>query len=97
MTKVSNDDVKHLAALSALALEPDEVDSLRTDIERILGFVEQLGQLDTTGVEPTYQVTGLESVFRTDEVEHSEVSTEQLLALAPDRDGQSIKVPKVLG
>lgn len=96
MTQVSNDDVIHLATLSALALEPDEVESLRTDIEQILGFVEKLGELDTSGVEPTYQVTGLNSVYRDDEVVSSSVTTDQLLDLAPDRDGQSIKVPKVL-
>lgn len=96
MTKVTNDDIKHLASLSALALEPGEIEELRLDVEHILGFVEQLSTLDTDGVEPTYQVTGLESVFRADEIDQNTVPTEQLLDLAPDRDGSSIKVPKVL-
>ncbi len=96
MTKVTNDDVIHLASLSALALEPSEVDSLRDDLQQILNYVNQLAELDTSAVEPTYQVTGLTSVYRADEVEAGPVSSQQLLDLAPARDGQSIKVPKVL-
>lgn len=96
MVQVSTDDVLHLATLSALALLPDEIDRLRTDIERILSYIEQLNELDTSGVEPTYQVTGLKSVYRTDEVDDDSVSTETLLDLAPERQGQLIKVPKVL-
>lgn len=96
MAQVSTDDVVHLATLSALALRPDEVEGLRDDIQQILNYVEQLSELDTAGVEPTYQVTGLSSVYRSDEIDAGVVSTEQLLDLAPERDGQSIKVPKVL-
>jgi aspartyl-tRNA(Asn)/glutamyl-tRNA(Gln) amidotransferase subunit C len=59
MTQISRDNVLHLAQLSKLELADDEIDGLQTDISNILGYVEQLGKLDTTGVEPTYQVTGL--------------------------------------
>lgn len=96
MTTISTDDVKHLASLSALSLSDDEIQSLRGDIEAILGYVEQLNTLDTTGVEPTYQVTGLENVWRTDTVQESGVETETLLGLAADSHDQQFKVPKVL-
>jgi aspartyl-tRNA(Asn)/glutamyl-tRNA(Gln) amidotransferase subunit C len=96
MTQISRDDVQHLAQLSSLALSDDEVDSLQADIGNILGYVEQLGELDTSGVEPTYQVTDLENVWRQDEVDDYGINRDELIALAPDsRDGQ-IKVPKVL-
>lgn len=96
MTQISRDDVLHLAQLSSLALGDDEIDGLRTDIENILGYVEQLSQLDTSGVEPTYQVTDLENVWRTDTIDDYGINRDDLIALAPEsKDGQ-IMVPKVL-
>lgn len=96
MTEISRDDVLHLAQLSSLQLKDDEVDALQQDIANILGYVEQLGELDTTGVEPTYQVTGLQNVWRDDVIDQQKVSREQLLELAPESRQNSVKVPKVL-
>lgn len=96
MSTITTDDVRHLAQLSNLQLADDEVENLRGDLENILGYIEQLGELDTTGVEPTYQVTGLENVWRDDEVQDAGVSREQLLELAPEQTDNSVKVPKVL-
>lgn len=96
MSKVTSDDIRGLATLSSLQLDDSQVSSLQKDIDNILDYIEQLDELDTTGVEPTYQVTGLENVWRTDEVDNSSVDREQLLALAPDRLENQIKVPKVL-
>src|SRR5476649_2227780 len=96
MTQISKDDVQHLAQLSSLALSDDEIDGLQTDLGNILDYVEQLSQLDTTGVEPTYQVTDLENVWRTDNIDDYGIDREALLALAPASLGGQIKVPKVL-
>lgn len=96
MTAISRDDVLHLAQLSNLQLADDEVAALQQNIGDILGYVAQLGELDTAGVEPTYQVTGLENVWRTDTVQQGEASREQLLALAPEQYDDQVKVPKVL-
>lgn len=96
MTDISRDDVLHLAQLSNLQLTGDEVDALQQNIGDILGYVAQLGELNTTGVEPTYQVTGLENVSRDDVVVASDVSREQLLELAPEQYDGQVKVPKVL-
>ncbi len=95
-TAISRDDVIHLAQLSNLQLDDDEVQSLQIDLVNILGYVEQLSELDTTGVEPTYQVTDRENVFREDVVLQQEVRRDTLLALAPDQKDNQIKVPKVL-
>lgn len=86
----------HLAQLSSLQLTDDEVTDLQTDIGNILGYVEQLGELNTEGVEPTYQVTDLENVWRNDEVGQVSVTREQLLALSPAVLDNQVKVPKVL-
>jgi len=96
MTQITSDDVQHLAQLSSLQLTSDEASSLRDDLQNIIGYIEQLSELDTTGVEPTYQVTGLQNVWRTDVIDTYGADKEALLALAPDAEAGQIKVPKVL-
>ena len=95
MTTITINDVQRLASLSSLHLSDSEVQALQGDLERISKYIEQLGELDTRGVEPTYQVTGLENVWRDDEVV-SDVGRDALLALAPDQQNKQVKVPKVL-
>ena len=73
-----------------------EVESLRVDIEKIINYINQLDELDTDGVEPTYQVTGLQNVWRDDEIIDSSVSRRQLLALVAEQSDNCVKVPKVL-
>ena len=96
MTVLSRDDVQHLAQLSSLQLTDEELTNLQTDIGNILGYIEQLGELDTSGVEPTYQVTGLENVWRDDSVIESAVTRETMLALSTESANHQVKVPKVL-
>ncbi len=96
MSTITTDDVRHLAALSNLQLTDDEIGNLQVDLANILAYIDQLNALDTTGVEPTYQVTGLENVWRTDEVQTAAAGREVLLGLAPDKSDNSVKVPQVL-
>ena len=96
MTNISIDDVQHLAQLSSLQLDDNEAEALRVDLGNILGYIEQLSELNTEGVEPTYQVTDLQNVWRDDVVDDYGTGRDALLALAPDADKNQIKVPKVL-
>jgi len=96
MSTITNDDVRHLAQLSSLQMSDAEVESLRADIEKIINYINQLDELDTDGVKPTYQVTGLQNVWRDDEIIDSSVSRRQLLALAAEQSDNCVKVPKVL-
>ena len=96
MTQITREDVQHLAQLSSLALSDDEITNLQTDIGNILTYVQQLQELDTTGVEPTYQVTDLENIWRNDEIDDYGIDRAELLALAPEAQDGQIKVPKVL-
>lgn len=95
MSAISNSDVQRLADLSSLQLADGEVDGLRQDVEKIVEYINQLGELDTSGVEPTYQVTGLENVWREDEVKPG-ISRDELLELAPEKQNNQVKVPQVL-
>lgn len=94
--QISANDIAYLAQLSAIALDETQVESLRVHIENILRYVEQLGELDTSGVEPTYQVTGLKNVFRADDVEDGGVNSERLVEAAAESLNKQFKVPKVL-
>lgn len=96
MTQISTDDVRRLAMLSSLQLSDDEAEGLKSDLSSILTYIEQLSELDTTGVEPTYQVTDLENITRYDEVEDHAADRSALLALASEVENNSVKVPKVL-
>jgi len=96
MTSISFDDVQHLAQLSGLRLDSDEAASLQADIGNILTYIQQLAELDTTGIEPTYQVTDLENVWREDTVIDDGIMREELIALAPASSDHQVKVPKVL-
>lgn len=96
MTQVTRDTVQHLAQLSSLQLSDDELDKLQGDIANILQYVEQLGELDTTNVAPTYQVTGLNNVWRDDVVSEDGTNREELLRLTPETYNNQIKVPKVI-
>ena len=96
MSTITTDDVHHLAQLSSLQLSDSEVETLRADLENIINHINQLNEVDTSGVEPTYQVTGLENVWRGDEIDAGSVTPEQLLDLAAEQSGHCVKVPKVL-
>ena len=96
MSTISTDTVRSLATLSALDLSQAELATMTVELESIIANIEALGELGTEGVEPTYQVTALSNVWRQDQVEESEVSREDLLALAPQQAASQIKVPKVL-
>lgn len=96
MARISKSDVARLARLSNISLADNEVEPLRADLENILGYVQKLSELDTTDVEPTYQVTGLENVERSDKIIDYGVSREALLKITPASTDHQIKVPKVI-
>ena len=92
---VSLDEVRHLAALSEINLNDDELTSLTTDIDNIVDYINQLDELDTDNVEPTFQLTGLHNVWRNDKIE-PQLPRDELLKLAPETEDNQVKVPKVL-
>lgn len=96
MSKITIEDSRHLAALSNLDLSDEELEEMRGYIENVLGYVESLDELDTDGVEPTYQVTGLENIWRQDKVLNTLVGRDELIKLAPESMNGQVKVPKVL-
>lgn len=96
MAELTRDDVIHLASLAKLALTDDEIERFRTDISRILDYVEQLQAVDITGLEPTSQVTGLLNVERIDEIRGYGYEPKTLLDNVPEVEDNQIKVRRVL-
>ena len=93
--KITLAEVEHVARLARLALSAHEKDRMRSQLDAILGYVEQLRRVDTAGVEPTAHVLPLVNVMRDDEVRPS-YPADAMLANAPDaRDGQ-FRVPRIL-
>lgn len=93
---ISDEDLKHLTKLSSFSVTGEEIQPLKRDLTNILAYVKQLDEVNTDGVEPTYQVLDLQNVWQEDEVEKPLTTTESLIALASETIDRQIKVPKVL-
>jgi aspartyl-tRNA(Asn)/glutamyl-tRNA(Gln) amidotransferase subunit C len=89
---ISRHDVLHVARLACLELEEHEVEKMSQDLGQILGYVELLGELDTSGIPPTAHVAVPRAPLREDEVEAT-LDTETALAEAPRRSADSFAVP----
>lgn len=96
MAKLSRDDVLVLARLARLHLTDEEVEQFTHEISAILGYAEQLQQVDLEDVPPTYQVTGLKNVMRPDVIKNYGVSPQELLKNAPATEKGHIKVKRVM-
>jgi aspartyl-tRNA(Asn)/glutamyl-tRNA(Gln) amidotransferase subunit C len=96
MSKLSRDDVLKLALLSRLKLNDEEIERYRGELSSILEYVEKLNSVDVSGLEPTYQVTGLKNVMREDEQIDYGYATEDLLKNAPAVKDNQFKVKRVL-
>lgn len=92
----TNKQIEHLAKLSDFSLSEKDSTSLGKDLENIINYISQLDELDTSGVEPTYQVFEMENVWRNDEIIPQEATREELLSLTKEQQDNQIKIPKVL-
>lgn len=96
MADLTQKDVLKLAALAKIHLDKSEIDSFTHELDEILLYVEQLSDVDVSGLTPTNQVTGLINVMRKDEVKDYGIPTSDLLKNLPDREDDLIKVKRVL-
>ena len=94
--EIKREDILHLAKLSDFSMSDSEIDSIGKDLENIISYISELDELDTEGVEPTYQVFEMENIWRDDEIKEQEATREELLALTKEEEDNQIKVPKVL-
>ncbi|MDG5771190.1 Asp-tRNA(Asn)/Glu-tRNA(Gln) amidotransferase subunit GatC [Mycolicibacterium fortuitum] len=96
MSKISRDEVAHLARLARLALTDDELDSFAGQLDAILGHVSQIQSVDVTGVEATDNPMKDVNVSRPDVVVPC-LTQEEALAAAPRAEDGRFAVPRILG
>jgi aspartyl-tRNA(Asn)/glutamyl-tRNA(Gln) amidotransferase subunit C len=92
---VTNEQVRHIAKLARIAMSEDEIERLAPELNNILGWVEQLGEVDTDGVEPLTAVIDQKLRLRDDIVDDGNVR-DDVLANAPEAQHGFFAVPKVI-
>lgn len=94
-SKISVEQVRHVARLARLELTEDEEKRLQDELSAILAYVDKLNELDTDSVEPTAQVGEAGTPMREDKVTN-QPDPEAMLANAPAREGNLFKVPRII-
>ncbi len=93
--KISREEVEHVAHLARLSLTDEEKTRMGEELSSILGYIDQLRELDTSSVEPTSHAIPMVNVIREDEVRPS-YPVEAMLGNAPEREGDFVRVPKII-
>lgn len=95
--RLSKDEIKHIANLARLELTDKEIEIYQNQLSGIFSFIDQLKEVDTEMIDPTAQVTGLENVYREDEiVDWNKYEVEKAIKEAPELKDNQYKVKKVL-
>ena len=94
-SKITRDEVRHVALLARLELSQSEEELMTGQMNTILEYMDKLNELDTKEVEATTHAIELRNVFRQDQVQPS-LDREDSLANAPGADGVNFVVPRVL-
>lgn len=92
---LTSEEVRHVARLARLALDEAAIARMTAELGQIVGYVEQLAEVDTDGVEPVANVAGLVNVTRAD-VPGPMLRPEQALANAPQANSSAFLVPKAV-
>lgn len=93
--EITDDLVEHIAHLARLEFEGEKKEAIKSDLTKIIGFVDQLNSVDTEGVEPLIFMTNSIDVLREDEVKET-ITQVEALKNAPHKDSDYFKIPKVL-
>ncbi|AAP99311.1 MULTISPECIES: Asp-tRNA(Asn)/Glu-tRNA(Gln) amidotransferase subunit GatC [Prochlorococcus] len=95
MTRISSDDVRKVSKLARLEISEEHVETYANQLEEILEYIAQLEKIDTKNIPPTTRAVEVVNVLREDIVDKSNVR-DKILDLAPNREGQFYRVPKIL-
>ena len=95
MSKITKEEVKKVAQLARLELNEDEINNHADQLEKILGYIKQLEKINTNNIACTTRAIEVVNVLRED-IQKDYVNSEDLLNLAPSREDQFFKVPKII-
>ena len=90
---ITDETIEYVSILAKLELSEEEREQAKTDMSRMLEYIDKLGELNTEGVEPMSHVFPVENVFREDVITNSDIR-EQLLSNAPEQKDGMFMVPK---
>lgn len=93
--KLSLDEVRHIAQLSRLALTGEEAELYAPQLSKIIDYVEQLNNLDTSAIEPTSHIIPLNNVMAED-ILGTSLPREEALKNAPDATVKFYRIPKII-
>ena len=93
--EITTQTVDKLSNLAQLQFSETDKEEIKADLNKMIGFIEQLEKIDTTGVEPLLHISDAVNVLREDKIAGS-ISREEALLNAPSSDGQFFTVPKVI-
>ena len=93
--EITNKLIQDIAALAKLEFDEQSAEQMKADLEKIIGFVDKLSEIDTEGVEPLIYLSEEVNVLREDEIK-AVVSQVEALKNAPEKDSDYFKVPTVL-
>jgi len=93
--EIDNKLIQDLSRLAKLKFDASSSEKMKEDLEKIIGFVDKLSEIDTEGIDPLIYLSKEVNVLRVDEIKH-EVSQENALKNAPQKDSDYFKVPTVL-
>lgn len=93
--KISDETIEYVGILAKLELSEEEKLAARSDMERMLDYIDTLNELDTEGIDPMSHVFPVNNVFREDVVTNGD-EHEKILANAPEEKDQSFKVPRTV-
>ncbi|GLK17492.1 Asp-tRNA(Asn)/Glu-tRNA(Gln) amidotransferase subunit GatC [Herbiconiux flava] len=96
MSEITQEQVAHLANLARIALTPEEIESLTSELGSIVDNVAKVSEVATADVPATSHPIPLQNVYR-DDVPGATLTTEQAIAGAPDHDGTRFRVTAILG
>ena len=94
--KISDEMIEYVGILAKLELSSEEKEAAKSDMERMLDYIDTLNELDTTGVEPMSHVFPVNNVFREDVVTNGDGRADTL-ANAPQRKEDTFEVPRTIG
>ncbi|MGE7602842.1 Asp-tRNA(Asn)/Glu-tRNA(Gln) amidotransferase subunit GatC [Peribacillus sp. NPDC097675] len=95
MSRISMDQVKHVAHLARLAITEEEAEKFQQQLDQMISFAEQLNELDTDEVKPTSHVLDMKNVMRED-VSKPGLPVEEVVKNAPDSKDGYIRVPSIM-
>ena len=90
---ISDETIEYVGILAKLELSEEEKEQAKKDMGRMLDYIDKLGGLDTTGVEPMSHVFPIQNVFRDDVVTNGD-AREQMLSNAPQEKDGMFMVPR---